>query len=1159
MSTNDERKMNQAQSIEETIFETARQIGDPEKKAAYLDQACGSDQELRRRIESLLRAGRKAREFFQGHNPVASLGAAENFDSGAGSEGPGSLIGRYKLLQRLGEGGCGIVYMAEQEEPVKRKVALKVIKLGMDTKEVVARFEAERQAVALMDHPNIAKVLDGGATATGRPYFVMELVRGIPITRYCDENRLSTKQRLMLFIVVCQAIQHAHQKGIIHRDIKPSNILVADHDGTPVPKVIDFGIAKATAGQTLTNKTLFTAFEQFIGTPAYMSPEQAKLSGLDIDTRSDIYSLGVLLYELLTGTTPFEPKRLVRAGLEEICRIVREEEPPRPSTRLSTLEAADQTALARQRQIELPKLVHLMRGDLDWIVMKTLEKDRNRRYETANGLAMDIQRQLNQEPVLARPPSVAYRLHKSFRRNRVLFSAATLVALALVSGAVVSSWQAFRATAAGRRARTSELAARQSLYAADLSLAYRAWNEGDIGVALELLNNHVPAAGEPDLRGWEWRHLLGACQSDERYTFTNLPTAVFEVRVSPDGRLLATAGNYFGGAGALCLWEIASRKLFACPEPNDAGGSVVFSPDGKLLAYETVHHGYKLYDLAKKAEVQRIPGGPCEFGSPLGLAFSPDGHMLATHQAAGAILIWDLQRKAPVSTLVGAADHATSLAFLPGGQTLVSSYYDSTIRFWSVASGQELHRLTNHAGIYRMVLSPDGNTLATSTVQDGIVQIWDVKGMRHFTDLTMQAPGVWALAFSPDGKTLASGSHDSIIRLWNTRSWEEVTTLRGSLREVWSVAFAPDGKTLFSGAKDGAVKVWDTTPRPREQNVLSRPADGGGVFFGGLFTDFHTFPDTGITVAWHTNHTFTLWKRGSLRPAGVYRTPDFETLFNALSVTFSPNGDRVAWVTAQGAIVVWDILGERQLATVPWLSGGEIPPARWLGNWLGSGGARAVVGATSPDGKRLCFAAPNRLTIWNLETLEEMAALPKSPEAPEADSLCFANDGQSIALADDRCSIEVWNLARKEHLGPWHSHYEDIDALTFSSDGKALVSASQDTTIKLWDINTQKELRRFGRTQHAYNSVAISPDGTRVAGGEALGFIKIWDAATGQEVALLKSPKAGVSYLSFLPDGNTLLSGNAEEVRLWRAPSWQEIKAKRESRGPLPGSDEPNQ
>ena len=365
-------------------------------------------------------------------------------------------VGRYKILQKLGEGGCGVVYMAEQQEPVKRRVALKVIKLCMDSRQVIARFEAERQALALMDHSNIAKVLDGGTTQTGQPFFVMELVRGIPITRFCDENRLDTAQRLELFILVCQAVQHAHQKGIIHRDIKPSNILVSDHDGVPVPKVIDFGIAKATAGQTLTDKTLFTAFEQFMGTPAYMSPEQAKLSGLDIDTRSDIYSLGVLLYELLTGKTPFDSKRLIQAGLDEIRRIIQEEDPPRPSTRLSTLEAVEQTTMARQRQIEPLKLAGLVRGDLDWIVMKFLEKDRKRRYETANGLAREIERFLSDEPVVARPPSPVYKIQKFVRRNKLTFAAGCAVAGAMILGLGLSTWCWLEERTARRQAVAAE-------------------------------------------------------------------------------------------------------------------------------------------------------------------------------------------------------------------------------------------------------------------------------------------------------------------------------------------------------------------------------------------------------------------------------------------------------------------------------------------------------------------------------------------------------------------------------------------------------------------------------------------------------------------------------------------------------------------------------
>jgi serine/threonine protein kinase len=584
----------------EAIFHAARDIPDPGRRREYVRQACGEDATRIAHIEAMLAAAEVPDSLLDhpaGSDPVATIDRPT-------TERPGTVIGLYKLLEEIGEGGMGTVWMAQQTEPVKRLVAVKLIKPGMDTRQVLARFEAERQALALMDHPNIARVLDGGTTSAGRPYFVMDLVKGMPITRYCDEHRLTPRQRLELFLPVCQAVQHAHQKGIIHRDLKPSNVLAALSDDRAVPKVIDFGVAKAT-GQLLTEKTLVTGFGAIVGTLEYMSPEQAESSQLDIDTRSDIYSLGVLLYELLTGSPPFTRKELAKAGMLEMLRVIREQEPSKPSTKLSTADGLP--TLAANRGTEPTKLTKLVRGELDWIVMKALEKDRSRRYETANGFGMDIQRYLADEPVQACPPSVGYRCRKFVRRNKGPVVAATLVLVALVSGIIGTSWQAVRA----EQARQAEQE-RAEGEARERKRAEIARFDGTTGA---YLNDFVPVASGG----------LGA------------PSAhVFGPSGRSDGALDLYVSDDF--TGNILRYDGTTGAFLGVFVPNETGGlgaptGLMFGPDGNLYVSDAGYFGSAPAVLRFQGPAGATPGafmgafvsaGSGGLLQPFGVLFGPD-------------------------------------------------------------------------------------------------------------------------------------------------------------------------------------------------------------------------------------------------------------------------------------------------------------------------------------------------------------------------------------------------------------------------------------------------------------------------------------------------------------------------------------------------------
>ncbi len=848
---------------ERRIFLESLEFEVPEQRAAFLDRACASTPGIRAAVEALLRH-HKEDQFMQPFTlKTAPFSALEK---------PGDRIGRYKLLQQIGEGGYGVVYMAEQEEPVRRQVALKVIKLGMDTRNFIARFEAERQALALMDHPNIAKVFDAGATDTGRPYFVMELVRGIRITEFCDQNNLSTHERLKLFMQVCQAIQHAHQKGIIHRDIKPSNILVTLRDGVPVPKVIDFGIAKATQ-ERLTDKTLFTAFHQFIGTPAYMSPEQAEMSELGVDTRSDIYSLGVLLYELLTGRTPFDSKTLLQSGLDEVRRVIREQDPVRPSTRLSTLAAADLTVAARQRCADPGKLSALVRGDLDWIVMKALEKDRTRRYATALGLALDVQRYLADEPVQARPPSNIYRFQKFVRRNKLAFVAASVANAALIIALIVALMAVVRikvarsdATEKLRRSYLSEARATRTsaLPGQRFSSLETVQKAAAIRPDLEARNEAIACLAAPDLRVAKQAVVTGHAHNEHACFELNLERYAFQEE-NGDTTIRAASNDV-----VIAVLPAADH----IPE-----GIITFSADGKYLKarYWREHEGdsgwvwnLKNQNVVIRALHERDDSHAIQF--PFADEFSRDSRLFASGSREGNISIYETASGELIKQF-HAARPFSHLVFGPGDRRLAcSTREDPGVEIRDAESGRVLITINCPTGVSAVNWSDDGTRLVTACMNNTIY-VWDAESGRQTAVLEGDTAFIMSVAFNHAGDLVASAGYDDIVQLWNPDSGRKVAGFRGS---SWQLEFSADDRQLSgwqNGYRYGSLEV----ASGRECRQLFVQRDGS-------FTSVPAFSPDGRILAAGTEFKTRFWDAFSGKEIGSISNK------HADDIVFDPDG-----------------------------------------------------------------------------------------------------------------------------------------------------------------------------------------------------------------------------------------------------------------------------
>lgn len=1092
---------------EREIFLEALEYSSKEERAAFVERATAGDPELRKSVLDLLEID-EAQAVLE-HGPVERLRQSMEVAGRLAfrEEQIGGVVGRYKLLEKIGEGGFGMVYRAEQHEPVRREVAVKVIKLGMDTKSVVARFEAERQALALMDHPSIARVLDGGATSTGRPYFVMELVRGVPITDYCRANKLSLEDRLALFIQLCHAIQHAHQKGVIHRDLKPSNVLVTVLDGKPVPKVIDFGVAKAIE-EPLTEKTVLTNFHAFIGTPAYTSPEQAEMTGADVDTRSDIYSLGVLLYELLTGVTPFDAKELAESGLDGMRRVIKEVEPPKPSTRL-------RRAIVSARA-DWP--IATVDRDLDWIVMKCLEKDRTRRYATAQELAADIQRYLDHEPVMARPQSTLYRMQKALRRHRIAFAAGTAILVAVVLGTTVSVWQALRATRAERiaeerrkneeilrhnaelereRALESQRKAELNEYIADINLAHHSILAGNIARATELLARHRNTGSQR----FEWRYLWHAAKGNDHQVVVRESSSVQSLAASPEFIVV-------GLRDSVRIYDAKTGgpiKTLVKP-----GFSVALSSAGLLATASKT--AVRVWRTSDWAEVYFL----AEHADPVG--FSPEGRHLAATSPEGIHVF------GPDGNLVTAIpDGMPPFAFGPRGDVIAVDTRNG-IALKDMTTARTLCILEHSDGMFidprmrhmnLLAFSPDGHYVvaARNVLRDGSIFVLDVwsaaTGEKVGTlpvgsDTVEHAGLVSGVAFARSGQLLVSGSHDHSIRLWDLETRRCIGRLHGNPSEVWAVAFSYDGRTVLSGAKDGTVRLWPTNTTSRER------------LYEGNWTPIRFSKDGHTLAAVDDQSTFVLLNLRTGEPEDSL--PLGKVPFGRWAGVVSDDFRVLVHPLPEGGLRVWDLKTKESFDLEShekrsfWaaispdgsavLAGGERDSVHWWNLLAPSETPLRIQGKGalfSRNGAVLVTLHDGSIKVWNPATRSLKAEFPLAADFGFATPIALSDDGGVLAvgsnpIAEAENAIRLYDTRKGALLGVCKGHTQGVRWLAFSPDGETLASVSDDSTLRFWNVRTQQELLSIRRLADPVREILFSPDGDWLAARTSSG-LQLLDAS----------------------------------------------------------------